>query len=255
MIYTEDFFSYGSTFPDSDLVQLIDSYTKEKVNYVRTTLGFDGLPANPNNPAGSNLDGIIYRQRKTDVYYKRVFENEINVLWFKARSVGAASDWEALHVAHSFASNTAHKTILIPETCDLDFGGQSQEFSKDIILKFDGGTIKNATLTGNKTMILSTPYHIFENVCLKGSWKSPDDFAYPEWFGTIPDDKTSVDLKESLEKLCKFWKIKFREGEYFSKLGEIPVRHFEGTSKKNSYITILLDETTANVKYGLCLGV
>lgn len=250
MIYTEDFFSYGSTFPDSNLVQLIDSYTKEKVNYMRTTLGFDGLPANPNN-----LDGIIYRQKGPDVYYKRVFENEINVLWFKARPVGAASDWEAFHVAHSFAAKTTHKTILIPETCDLDFDGESQGFSKDIILKFDGGTIKNAKLTGNKTMIASAPYHIFENVILDGTWKSPDDFAYPEWFGTIADDKTSVDLKESLEKLCKFWKIKFREGEYFSKLGEIPVRHFEGTSKINSYITILLDESTTDVKYGLCLGV
>jgi len=255
MTYTEDFFIYGSTLPaDAEMVQLVDSYTKENVNYIRTTLGFDGLPANPNNPLGSNLDGIVYRQRGPDVYYKRVFENEINVLWFKAKANGVASDWEAFQTAHFFASKTNHKTILIPETCDLDFGGASQSFGDNIILKFDGGTIKNAILTGGQTMIIAAPYHIFDNVTLDGSWKTPDNFAYPEWFGTIANDSTSVDLKVSLEKLKLFWNIKFGHGEYFSKLGEIPVRHFEGTSRKLSNITILLDSTNQHIKYGLCLG-
>jgi|GEM_PF-7106631 len=30
MIYTEDFFSQGSSYPADNLIQLVDSYTKEK---------------------------------------------------------------------------------------------------------------------------------------------------------------------------------------------------------------------------------
>jgi hypothetical protein len=251
-IETEVFFASNDPLSDANLVQLIDSYTKENVNYVQTNTGFDGLTV---NPAESNLDGLIFRKRPSGKYYKRVFENEINVLWFKAKLSGVASDFEALHMAHEFASKTNHKTLLFSETCDLDLNGNPQGFSKDIILKFNGGTIKNTVLYGDYTMIQAIPSQIFlENMSLEGSWKSSDGFAYPEWFGTVPNKTNSIDLKDSLEKLEPFWNIKFGAGIYYSKKGEIPVRHFEGISRDHSIIEIDLDEDTKNVKYGLCLG-
>jgi hypothetical protein len=75
-IETEVFFASNDPLSDANLVQLIDSYTKENVNYVQTNTGFDGLTV---NPAESNLDGLIFRKRPSGKYYKRVFENEINV--------------------------------------------------------------------------------------------------------------------------------------------------------------------------------
>ena len=253
-IETEIFFSTNIPSQDADLVQLVDSYTKENVNYVKTITGFDGLPV---DATGSNLDGFIFRKRPTGEYYKRVFENGINVLWFKAKPSGAASDFEALHMAHDFAAKTNHKTLLFSETCDLDLENNLQGFSKGITLKFEGGTLKNAQLFGDHTMIQAAPYPIFlGTTSLSGSWKGPDGYAYPEWFGTLPFEEDSVDLKDSLEKLEPFWNIKFGKGEYYSKKGEIPVRYFEGTSQDHSIIKIELPGTDSGqtVKYGLCLG-
>lgn len=250
-IETEVFFASNDSLLDAELVQLVDSYTKENVNYVQTTKGFDGLSIDPSE---SNLDGLIFRKRPSGKYYKRVFENEINVLWFKAALNGVVGDFEALHIAHAFASKTNHKTLLFPESCDLDLNGHVQGFSGGIILKFDGGTIKNAILSGDQTVVQAPPYYIFPGTTLVDRWKSSSGFAYPEWFGTIPYDKESVDLKDSVEKLKVFWNIKFNDGVYHSKKGEIPVLNFEGIAKGRTTIEICLDTTTENVKYGLCLG-
>ncbi|NML70752.1 right-handed parallel beta-helix repeat-containing protein [Chryseobacterium sp. RP-3-3] len=63
MIYTEDFFGLGSPFPNDNVVQLVDSYTKENVNFQKTTTWHDG------SPMASNLaDGIIYRKKGADFY-------------------------------------------------------------------------------------------------------------------------------------------------------------------------------------------
>ncbi|MCT2407043.1 right-handed parallel beta-helix repeat-containing protein [Chryseobacterium antibioticum] len=63
MIYTEDFFALGSPFPNDNVVQLVDSYTKENVNFQKTTTWHDG------SPMASNLaDGIIYRKKGADFY-------------------------------------------------------------------------------------------------------------------------------------------------------------------------------------------
>lgn len=250
-IETEVFFASNDPLLDAELVQLVDSYTKESVNYIQTTTGYDGLNVDPTE---SNLDGLIFRKRLSGKYYKRVFENEINILWFKAALNGVVGDFEALHVAHAFASKTNYKTLLFPETCDLDLNGHLQGFSEGITLKFDGGTIKNGTLSGANTVVQAPPYCIFPGTTLVNEWKSSIGFAYPEWFGTIPYDKNSVDLKDSVEKLKVFWNIKFNDGVYHSKKGEIPVWNFEGIAKGRTTIEICLDTITENVKYGLCLG-
>ncbi|WP_370900289.1 hypothetical protein [Chryseobacterium gossypii] len=69
MIYTEDFFAVGSTFPSDDLVQLVDSYTLENVNFKKIQSG----TANP--------DGIIYRSKGNDLY--------VDIDWLTNRTVYA----------------------------------------------------------------------------------------------------------------------------------------------------------------------
>lgn len=74
MIYTEDFFALGSSFPNDNVVQLVDSYTKENVNFQKTTTWHDG------SPMASNLaDGIIYREKGPDFY--------VDVDWLCNRTV------------------------------------------------------------------------------------------------------------------------------------------------------------------------
>lgn len=52
MIFTEDFFSLTSVYPSDDVVQLVDSFTKENVNYKKYT----GSAQRPqNNSVGSMI--------------------------------------------------------------------------------------------------------------------------------------------------------------------------------------------------------
>ncbi|WP_299177555.1 hypothetical protein [uncultured Chryseobacterium sp.] len=74
MIYTEDFFAPGSLYPNDNLVQLVDSYTDENVNFKKTSVWSDGSPMAP-----GLADGIIYRQKGTDYY--------VDVDWLSNRTV------------------------------------------------------------------------------------------------------------------------------------------------------------------------
>lgn len=68
------------------------------------------------------------------------------------------------------------------------------------ILDFQGGSISNGTLTGNKTLVIGAPYCIFDAIQLHGSFKGE---AYPEWFNG--DVQNCVD---------HFKVIKFVDEEY-----------------------------------------
>jgi len=69
MIYTEDFFSPGSSYPTDDVVALVDSFSNENVNFKKTSVWENGSPI-----TDVNLDQIIYR-KKGVFFYKRVMEN------------------------------------------------------------------------------------------------------------------------------------------------------------------------------------
>ncbi|WP_343680088.1 right-handed parallel beta-helix repeat-containing protein [Chryseobacterium arthrosphaerae] len=72
MIYTEDFFAQGNTYPNDDKVQLVDSYTYETVIYTKTSVGI---------PSSGNGDGAIYRKKGND-FYKRQWNGYVNVAWW-----------------------------------------------------------------------------------------------------------------------------------------------------------------------------
>lgn len=82
MIYTNDFFSIGSTFPSDDFVQLVDINTLENVNYIKTTTWIDGTSMDD-----SKTDPAVYRKKGTEYYVRDVIfrENTINVKWFSAK--------------------------------------------------------------------------------------------------------------------------------------------------------------------------
>ncbi|ROI01893.1 right-handed parallel beta-helix repeat-containing protein [Chryseobacterium sp. G0240] len=74
MIYTNDFFALGSSYPNDNLVQLVDSFTLENVNFKKTSVWHTGVPMTP-----ALADGIIYRQKGTDYY--------VDVDWLTNRTV------------------------------------------------------------------------------------------------------------------------------------------------------------------------
>ncbi|KFE97109.1 hypothetical protein [Chryseobacterium luteum] len=204
--------------------------------YVDNVIYFNGAPSDPSP------------------YYKRYIESDVNVRWFGAKGDGITDDSTAFREALYFCYTSDYKTLLIPEGYVFNLNDEIIEVLR-ITLRFTGGVIKNAKLHGANAMIQAPPYRIFDTtVSLVYDWISADGFAYPEWFGTLPYDRGSVDLKDSLEKLQPFWNIKFGVGVYYSKKGEIPVRHFEGISRDHSRIEINLDNETNDVKYGFCLG-
>ncbi|MFP3802389.1 hypothetical protein, partial [Paraburkholderia sp. SIMBA_027] len=70
------FFSPGSSYPSDDLVQLVDSYTKENVNYQKY-----------NGSATVIDDGVVYRKKGNDYYVDINFlaSGNVNIQRFGAK--------------------------------------------------------------------------------------------------------------------------------------------------------------------------
>lgn len=58
---------------------------------------------------------------------------------------------------------------------------------QNCILKFEGGCINNGELFGRQTRIEASPYQIFDNVIITGSWSVEE--CYAEWFGAVGNGK------------------------------------------------------------------
>lgn len=69
MIFTEDFFSPGSSFPNDDIVQLVDSNTYENINFKKETHWYDNTLMED-----TKADGVIYR-KKVNNYYRRIYSH------------------------------------------------------------------------------------------------------------------------------------------------------------------------------------
>lgn len=135
MIFTNDFFSSGSSYPDSSLVQLIDSNTFENVNYKQVLSYDDGTPIN-------YFDGILFANRN-GIFYKRIYEGEVNAKWFGLKNDGVSDDTTILN--NFFYSAKKHKlnNLLLPEgntyitnTVYMDFYDNSNDSPRVISINF-----------------------------------------------------------------------------------------------------------------------
>lgn len=77
---------------------------------------------------------------------------------------------------------------------DYDLKEANINIPENCVLQFDGGSLSNGTIIGNKTSILSSMYQIFTNVSVDGTYNV--DTAYSEWFGSkgdgITDDREAI---------------------------------------------------------------
>lgn len=107
---------------------------------------------------------------------------------------------------------------------------------KRLSLRFSGSVIKNAELIGDNSTIIADPIRIFDNVSLSGHFTNTNR-VFVEWFGTFPNESSSMDLKKSLEILNKvFFSVSLNQGIYYTKIGNIDLKGIKGISPGQTYI-------------------
>ena len=110
-----------------------------------------------------------------------------------------------------FASQVTEPGYIYVIKWDFDLGGETVTIPENCILKFDGGSITNGTITGQHTVISADLVQIFDqSTHLAGSWTI--EYAHPEWFGA-KGDGTSDDTDAFYTTLSYFTSI-FLRGSY-----------------------------------------
>lgn len=144
MIYTEDFFAPGSTYPNDNVVELVDSYTGEHVIYKKTTVGV---------PTTGDGDGAIYRKKGTD-FYKREWTGYVNILWWGIGNT--LSDYTEtttrIQKAVALGYDTFFDEISIVINDSLPIQSNQKLFSKGCSIK-QSGFVKEIFNCENKSNI------------------------------------------------------------------------------------------------------
>ncbi|GGG44546.1 glycosyl hydrolase family 28-related protein [Epilithonimonas arachidiradicis] len=124
MIYTDDFFASGSTYQNNNVVQLVDSYTYENVNFKKVTHWINNYPMDD-----SKVDGIIYRKKGSDYYVDSSILSgaEISAKRFGVKADEITDDSIALQKAVNFGVKTGWNVVLpagkikVSQTIVIDF--------------------------------------------------------------------------------------------------------------------------------------
>ncbi|WP_336962163.1 hypothetical protein [Chryseobacterium contaminans] len=113
MMYTNEFFVVGNTAPNDDLVQLIDSFTGESVNFKKVSTWIDETLLVPNDSRVLN-DEIIYRSRGSDYYVNTVIfsTKRVYVTTFGAKSSYILDQRPAIQKAMDITSQLGLKLIF-----------------------------------------------------------------------------------------------------------------------------------------------
>ena len=124
-------------------------------------------------------------------------------------------------------------------TKDFDLKGGT--FTAGDKLEFRGGSFSNGTIQGNNTTIIADAVKIFGlDLVLSGKFNA--SAVYVEWYGSIANDYTSVDLAISLQKLYKvFSAINLNSGVYYTNIGGVKVKKLIGVSKAETIIDVRTD--------------
>ena len=68
---------------------------------------------------------------------------------------------------------------------DYDLNGQTITLPAGCVLEFDGGSLTNGTLVGNKTLVNAGACKIFNGITFAGTYIN--ELCYVEWFGAVGD--------------------------------------------------------------------
>lgn len=88
----------------------------------------------------------------------------------------------------SFAEQVTKENTIYEIRYKFDLNGTEVTIPENCILKFEGGSLNNGTLTGNNTTIIADRIKIFNiDIQINGTWNIEE--AYPEWYGAINNNK------------------------------------------------------------------
>jgi hypothetical protein len=175
MKFTNDFFSPTSTDPADDLVQLVDSYSLENVNYQKVTHWYH--EANPVAMTDALCDGIIYRKRKNEYYALTSFlaGKPINIELFGAKGDSTTDDTQAFLKAADFVNR-------LYDFVSLDPNDPREQYSLEL---------QSVTLVGNSPI----GYKITDTVL----FKKPVNFIVDKIFYRGTSDKTALIFQNSFK--------------------------------------------------------
>lgn len=108
--------------------------------------------------------------------------SENNLLKLKDRQALSGMGYVILRKNKAFAEQVTQDNTIYEIRYDFDLNGVV-ELPTGCILNFNGGSVSNGTLIGNKTSFSAAPYRIFGDVTLGGTWVT--DVIHTEWFGSI----------------------------------------------------------------------
>ena len=115
---------------------------------------------------------------------------------------GRTAGYKILRLDKSFTEQVCDDDTVYEIRYDFDLDGvQDFQIPANCVLKFEGGSLRNGTLTGNNTLIDARVERIFNtDVTIKGAWKISE--AYPEWFGADPAlEDNSAYINKAIEQL------------------------------------------------------
>ncbi len=75
-MYANAFFTSGNSYPNDEIVQLVDNYTHQAVVYKKIGTAVE--------------DGVIYRKKDND-FYERQWSGYVNVLWWNIKETGISA--------------------------------------------------------------------------------------------------------------------------------------------------------------------
>ncbi|QBA23048.1 hypothetical protein EU348_18445 [Chryseobacterium indologenes] len=175
MKFTNEFFSPTSTDPADDLVQLVDSYSLENVNYQKVTHWYH--EANPVAMTDALCDGIIYRKRKNDYYALTSFlaGKPVNIELFGAKGDSTTDDTQAFLKAADFVNRMYDFVSVNP-------GNPMEQYSLEML---------SITLAGNSPV----GYKITDTIL----FKKPVNFTVDKIFYRGPSNKTALIFQNSFK--------------------------------------------------------
>lgn len=141
---------------------------------------------------------IVNNPDDEDLYSEEVSEGK-SVLKLADKAYNAAA-FSGMGRAYLRKNITGGKNVLTQEMMgkantryviqyDYDLNGGTVTVPEGCTLDFQGGSLRNGTVSGNNTEIISSKVRIFnESLCLSGSWNTEESF--PQWFGAKGDGQS-----------------------------------------------------------------
>ena len=206
-----------------------------------------------------NFNGKSWSDSGTSIDMNDADEEDITrnadgKLQFKDRTYGDGMGYVILRKDKTFAEQVTQANTIYEIRYDFDLNGEEITINKNCILKFEGGKIKNGSITFSGTSIQSAISYIFENIECKGRVLGPIPVEY---FGTFANDSTSIDLAVSLRKIYSISNVaQLGEGRYYTKESAIEIDDsLIGTGKNSSIVEFSnIENNTTGFRFGKTTG-